>query len=57
MVGNVREDGKVRGKQLDETSVVELKLVEAAPLSKYMAGLGAQRVAGPGTNGKGKTKI
>ena len=57
MVGNVREYGKDRGQQLDETSVVELNLVEAGPLSKYMAGPGAQRVAGPGTNGKGKMKI
>ena len=56
VVGNVREDGKDRGQQLDETSVVELNLVEAVPLSKYMAGPGAQRVAGPGTNKKGTEK-
>ncbi len=40
VVVNAREDGKDRGQQLDETSVVELKLVEAVPLSKYMAGPG-----------------
>ena len=61
MVGNVREDGKVRGEQLGKTSVVELKLVEAAPLSKYMAGRARNASAGLETNGKrngkGKTKI
>jgi hypothetical protein len=61
VVGNAREDGKVRGEQLGQTSVVELKLVEAAPLSKYMAGRARNASAEPGTNGKrngkGKTKI
>ena len=46
MVGNAREDGKDRGQQLDETSVVELNLVEARPLSKYMAS--RARNASPG---------
>ena len=57
MVGNAREDGKDRGQQLDETSVVELNLVEARPLSKYMAGRARNASRGPGTNGKGKMKI
>jgi hypothetical protein len=47
VVGNVREDGKVRGEQLGETSVVELKLAEAGPLSKYMAARARNASPGP----------
>ena len=54
MLGNAREDGKDRGQQLDETSVVELNLVEARPLSKYMAG--RARNASPGLERTEKEK-
>lgn len=56
VVGNAREDGKGRGKQLDETSVFLLNLVEAGPLSKYMSGPGAKRVARAPNERKRKNK-